>query len=126
MAKYKGFTMKRFGREPTSSGVFSLTDIDLISANIRSHLLHRRFSRPYLPNFFSVLPELIMEPLDESNVALIESDFVRIIGYDPRVTLTNYEIVPDYVNSSVTINAVLTMVETGTSFTYTDVLTFEG
>lgn len=126
MAQYRGFTMKRFGRTPTNVGVFSLTDTDLIGQNIRSHLLTSRYDRPYLPSFYSVLPDLIMEPLTEANMHLIESDFVRVIRYDPRVELINYTMVPDYDNSNVTITAELLVVETGVTFTYTDVLIFEG
>jgi len=107
MALYKGYSSFEYQRKKT----FSLTDIELVKMDILNHIFTRRGERVMMPNFGSIIPDIVFEPLDEETIYLIREDIELIVNYDPRVSLVNIYASPDYDNGSVELRVTLDFLE---------------
>ena len=45
------------------------------------------------PNFGTIIWGMLFEPMDENTRQLVVDDVTRIVGYDPRINLTNITVV---------------------------------
>jgi len=61
-----------------------LTDKDLALRDLLNHFYTRKGERVMNPNFGSILPDLIFEPLDAATEQLARDDVQNIIDSDPR------------------------------------------
>jgi len=88
---YKGFsTINR-------SKKFRATDINLVKQDLLNHFSIRKGEKLMQPNFGSIIWGLLFEPLDDTVNQLIVDDVNRIVGYEPRLGITNITITPqDY------------------------------
>lgn len=66
-----------------------LTGSDLVIEDLMNEIMTRKGERIMLPNFGSIIHEMIFEPLTEETTALIEDDLTNIIDSEPRVELVN-------------------------------------
>ncbi len=84
MATFRGFSTvgKRFGN-------FVLEDKELAKRDLLNHFYTRKGERLGEPEFGSILPELVFEPLDDATVDLVEEDVVQVISTDPRWTFVD-------------------------------------
>lgn len=62
-----------------------LYDFDLIKQDIVNHFNTRKGSRLMMPEFGSIIWDLIMEPLTDEVRDLLTADITTICNYDPRV-----------------------------------------
>ena len=83
---YRGFSTINRAKK------FRVTDIDLIKQDLINHFNVRKGERVMNPNFGTVIWSMLFEPLDEQTRQIIIDDVTRIVGYDPRITLTNITI----------------------------------
>lgn len=70
-------------REP---GQFELHDLELVKRDLLNEFLTPKGHRRRLPDFGSIIPGLLFEPLTPAISELIEDDVKRIIDRDARVT----------------------------------------
>jgi phage baseplate assembly protein W len=85
---YKGFsTINR-------SKKFRATDVDLVKQDLLNHFNIRKGEKLMQPNFGSIIWGLLFEPMDANTNQLIVDDVNRIVGYDPRLGVTNITITP--------------------------------
>ena len=84
MATFRGFSTvgKKIGN-------FVLEDKALAKQDLLNHFYTRKGERLGEPEFGSILPELVFEPLDDATVDLVEDDVVAIINADPRWTFVD-------------------------------------
>jgi len=83
---YKGFsTINR-------SKKFRASDIDLVKQDLLNHFGIRKGEKLMQPNFGSIIWSLLFEPLTDSVNDLIVNDVKNIVGYEPRLGLTNITI----------------------------------
>ena len=107
MALYKGFSSFEFEDKKT----FRITDIELVKLDILNHLFTRPGERVMMPNWGSIVPDLVFEPLDETTINLLQDDISRVVNFDPRVELIDLELYPDFDGSSVEAHVKLLFVE---------------
>jgi phage baseplate assembly protein W len=72
---------------------FRSTDVDLVKQDLMNHFNTRKGERVMNPNFGSIIWSMLFEPLDDTSRQAIIDDVTRIVGYDPRLQLTDITIV---------------------------------
>ena len=94
-------------------------DLDLARQDLLNHFNTRKGERIMLPEFGSIVWEMLFEPLDDYTISLIDADVRAIIKNDPRWSLEsvavsegpnalNIEIVVTYVPTDETVTLPLT------------------
>lgn len=104
---YRGFSTYQF--EATKS--FKLRDVELVKMDLLNHIFTRRGERVMMPNFGTMIPEAIFEPLTSDLVTMVTEEIVKVVEYDPRVNLINIQSTPDFDNSSLTVAVELFYIE---------------
>ena len=69
-----------------------LYDFDLVKQDIINHFNTRKGSRLMLPEFGTIIWDLIMEPLTDEIRDLLTEDINTICNFDPRVTPTQIDL----------------------------------
>lgn len=64
---------------------FTVTDIDLVKQDILNQFNTKLGERVMLPNFGSIIHEILMDPLDSISKEDILDDVKKVIGSEPRV-----------------------------------------
>lgn len=88
--------------ENNGNNTFKMTDIPLVERNLINHIFTKKGSRLMMPSFGTTIPDKLFEPLTQSVLNDIKTELQAVINYDPRVSLRNLSIVPDYDKNSVT------------------------
>lgn len=90
MAKFYGYSS--VGKR---SGSTSLFDKELARRDLLNHFYTKRGERVMLPEFGSIIWELLFEPLDDYTKTLAREDVERIINNDPRWSIQNIFLLTD-------------------------------
>lgn len=98
---YRGYSSFEF----ESNKTFKLRDIELVKLDLLNHIFTKRGERVMLPDFGTIIPEVLFEPLTAELVDAITEEIVRVINYDPRVELIDIQSNPDYDRSTVSVAA---------------------
>ena len=105
---YKGFSS--FQYEYNKS--FKLLDVEIVKRDLLNHIFTRLGERVDLPTFGTRISDMLMEPMDEETLDIIQTDVNTVIDYDPRVELQGDVVMTvDYDNHAVTFQATLYYVE---------------
>ena len=91
-----------------------LTDKDLALRDLLNHFYTRKGERVMNPNFGSILPDLVFEPLDARTELLAREDVEKIINDDPRWVFTNL-IMSKPADHQLDIRVRVTYIDTGTA-----------
>ena len=115
------YTSKFRGYSSIGTSFLSPTryDLDLARQDLLNHINTRKCERIMLPEFGSIVWDMLFEPLDEKTIRLIDEDVRRIIKNDPRwalqsVTISegpnalNIEAIVTYLPSDETVTLPLT------------------
>jgi len=78
---YKGFNT--LGKQFSNS--FTLTGFDIAKQDLINHFNIRKGEKLLLPDFGSVVWDMLYEPLNETTVEIIRKDIQDVISYDPRI-----------------------------------------
>ena len=107
MAIFKGYSTVdiRFGS-------VILEDVDIAKRDLLNHFYTRKGERLGEPEFGSILPDLVFEPLDDFTISLVEDDVREVIGNDPRWILDDLDI--QVADHSITCVVNLTYKQTST------------
>lgn len=81
-------------------------DLDLARQDLLNHFNTRKGERIMLPEFGSIVWDMLFEPLDDKTKNLIDEDVRTIIGNDPRWTLLSVTITEE--PNSLNIEAIVT------------------
>lgn len=119
---YKGFSSFEF----LANKSFRLNDIELVKLDLLNHIFTRRGERVMMPEFGTLVPDLVFEPLDEETVEILDDELNTVFDYDPRVEVVDLRIDPDYDNSTVTVGALLRYIELNTVELFDFNIEFEG
>ena len=68
---------------------YTLIDFDLVKVDLLNHFNTRKGERVMLPEFGTVIYDLLMDPLDDMTKDLLREDVIRIIKSDPRVEMVD-------------------------------------
>ena len=107
MAFYKGFSSYEFERANT----FKILDQELVKLDLLNQIFTRKGERVMMPNYGSIVPDIVFEPLDETTLDILEEDLVTVVNFDPRVDLLEFNLEPDYDNNSVAVHMQLLYIE---------------
>ena len=66
---------------------WSVSDIKLIKRDLLNHFLTRKGERLMLPDFGTIIWDMLFEPFTDSVQAQIIADVKRVVSTDPRVSL---------------------------------------
>ncbi len=115
------YTSKFRGYSSVGTSFLSPTryDLDLARQDLLNHFNTRKGERIMLPEFGSIVWDMLFEPLDDRTINLIDEDVRRIIKNDPRwalqsVTITegpnalNIEVIVTYLPTDETVTLPLT------------------
>ncbi len=112
MSKIYGYTT--IGQTLTPK---QLSDVALAKNDLENHFKIRKGEKWTNPNFGSMLPYYVMEPLDNLTVDLVKQDVLDVISYDPRFNIEKNTINVDFDESKIEVNATLTYLPTTTPVT---------
>lgn len=79
---YKGFSTVIRKKPP-----YTVTDIELVKTDIMNHFDTKKGERVMMPNFGSIIHNVIMDPLDALSIDIIREDVRVVLSSDPRVIL---------------------------------------
>ena len=89
-----------FKVHPIKKDIIRLVDDRAVVASVKNLLLTSRYERPFQPYIGSSIRRLLFEPLDKITATNLERAIVETIGnFEPRVTITQLEVVPDFDNN---------------------------
>lgn len=104
---YRGFSTANYLKQRS----FKLYDIDLVKEDITNHIYTSLGERVYLTSFGTTIPDMAFEQLDQSSINIIREDITRVIKYDPRVSLQQLIVQPDYDRNTLIVSAQVLYVE---------------
>ena len=107
---YRGYSSFEF----ESTGSFKINDVELIKLDLLNHIFTRRGERVAMPNFGTIVPDLVFEPLDEETTDLLESELRLVFEYDPRVELLSLDIITNEDSNAVTAACRIQCIELNT------------
>ena len=119
---YKGYSSFEF----LTTKSFRLNDVDLVNLDLLNHIFTRRSERVMMPEFVTVIPDLVFEPLDDETIDILDDELNTVFDYDPRVSIVKLSIDPDYDTSTVTVGALLRYIELNTTELFDFNIEFEG
>jgi phage baseplate assembly protein W len=90
---------------------YTLTDFELVKTDLLNHFSTRKGERVMLPEFGTIIYNLLMDPLDDMTRELIVEDATRIIEEEPRVKLNTMKL--SEINSAVLLEAQVTYLPLG-------------
>ena len=94
-----------------------LTGVALAKRDLENHFQIRKGEKWTNPNFGSMLPFYVHEPLDTITVDLVKQDVLDVISYDPRFSIEKNTIFVDFDESKIEVNATLMYIPTSTPTT---------
>jgi len=90
---------------------YTLVDFDLVKRDLLNHFNTRKGERVMLPEYGTIIYDLLMDPLDTATKSLILEDATRVIEEEPRVTLDSIELTD--LESAVLVEAQVTYLPSG-------------
>ena len=78
---YRGFSMYNFQENHTTR----VYDVECVKIELLNHIYTRKGSRLMMPRFGTLIPDLIMEQMDDVTLDLVETELRAVVAYDPRV-----------------------------------------
>ena len=104
---YRGYSSYEYQNKK----YFGIKDIELVELDLLNHIFTRQRSRLMMPDFGTRIPDMVFEPLDELTLLIVDEDLRSVFNFDPRVSLVNLTITPDYDNNTATATALLYYIE---------------
>jgi len=71
---------------------YTVTDIELVKVDLMNHFGTRKGERVMVPEFGTIIYDLLMEPMDARVKKLIIDDVTRIVQLDPRVKSSDIKV----------------------------------
>jgi phage baseplate assembly protein W len=78
---YKGFNTQN----QNFANSYTLTGFDIAKQDLLNHFNIRKGEKLQLPDFGSVVWDMIYEPFNDATVETIRQDIQNVIAYDPRI-----------------------------------------
>lgn len=83
---YRGFsTVNRFKK-------FRLTNFELCKQDLLNYFNIRKGSKLMNPEFGTIIWDMLFEPLTDATKQTIINDIKTVVGYDPRISVSNVTI----------------------------------
>jgi phage baseplate assembly protein W len=90
-----------FQANPLNNDLIGLKNGNAIARSVRNIVMTLPGEKPFNPNFGSKVSGLLFENVDNITAAVIADEIKESIrNYEPRVSLRNVEVFPDFDNNS--------------------------
>ena len=86
-----------------------LHDKDLAIQDLKNNFFTRLGERVMDPEFGSIIPMMVFEPMDDQSISEIQADVERIVGLDPRWRLIDMNVIEN--NHNLTIQLKLSYLD---------------
>lgn len=97
-------------RQKRDGDVMEMHDIDAIKNSLRNILLTRPGSRRMLPQFASIIYQLLFEPMDEITARkLKDAIFESIQRWEDRVNVKSLDVIPNYDTNTYSVDLIFTV-----------------
>ena len=97
---FKDISMS-FGANPLTNDLIAIKNANAISRSVRNIVMTIPGEKPFNENFGSKVSGLLFENVDDITAAVIADEIEESIkNYEPRVSLKNVEVFPDFDNNS--------------------------
>ena len=106
-AKYRGFSTANW----LANKKLAVSDIEAVKIDLANHIFTRLQERVVMPGFGTRIPDLPFEPNDEETAKIIQEDIMKVINYDPRVSLVSFVLMPIPDNNAIIAQVVLNYIE---------------
>ena len=109
-----------FTKKPVTNDIALSYDTQAVTRSLRNLLQTRNYERPFNPNLGSTIDSILFEPLSNVSASEIKIEIARVIkNYEPRVTVTNVDVVAQeqYNSYQVTLTFFLENAATPTTIT---------
>lgn len=96
-----------FRKHPLTGDISTFTDEDAVKSAIRNLVRIARYEKPFQPNLFSPVYELLFEPISEPSSSILSNGLQFIIkNLEPRIQNVRVNAVPNFDENKyeVTIN----------------------
>lgn len=107
---YKGYSTFEFQRNKS----LTLRDVELVKSDLLNHIFTQIGTRIMMPDFGTIIPELVFEPLDSDTLDELHTSIKGVFDFDPRVEILKLVITPNYDNNAVVVEATLLYIELDT------------
>lgn len=81
--RYRGFNSRN------RSGHFKQYDMDLVKQDLLNHFHIRKGEKLQMPEFGTIIWDLLFEPMNDDNLDKMKTDVEEIINRDPRINATS-------------------------------------
>lgn len=89
-----------FKAHPIKKDIIRLVDDRAVIASVKNLLMTSRYERPFQPYIGSSIRRLLFEPLDRITATNLERAIIETINnFEPRITINQLQVVPDYDNN---------------------------
>lgn len=104
---YRGYSSYEYEKNKT----LKINDLALVKLDLLNHIFTRRGERVMMPTFGTRIPDMAFEPLDDITLDIIRNDLLEVFNFDPRVSILDLSIVPNFDENSVVASARLLYIE---------------
>jgi len=109
MKKIIGYTT-----QGATKSAIQMSGLAQAKMDLNNHFKIRKGEKWSQPNFGSMLPYYVFQPLDENTIELIEQDVLEVVNYDPRFSLMSKNVRVDQDESSISVSIQLLYLPTTT------------
>lgn len=89
-----------FTAHPIRKDIIRLVDDRAVVASVKNLLMTGQYERPFQPYIGSGIRKLLFEPLDRITATNLERAIIETIkNFEPRVSVTKLQVVPDFENN---------------------------
>lgn len=107
---YKGFSGKNYKGNDSS---FQTYNIECIKQDLLNHIFTIQGERVHMPDFGTRIPTLVFEPNDAEIHDIIREDIMKVVNYDPRVSMQKIDIYTLGGSNALVANVTVLYVEFG-------------
>ncbi len=112
-----------FGISPNTGDVGKKIDVEAVKQSVRNLLLTKQFERPFQPQLYSQLYDLLFEPFTPTiKITLEEVIFNVLHNYEPRVRILNITVNDKPMNNALDISLTFVVVGVEVPTTYSILL----
>lgn len=99
-----------FTLHPVRKDINKVTNERSIIQSIKNLLMTNHFERPFNPELGSNINKLLFEPMDQVTAIAIQREIEETVrNYEPRVTIDNIIVKPDFDNNAFSVAIIFTM-----------------
>jgi phage baseplate assembly protein W len=104
ISRYRDLDLN-FTVHPIRKDINILTDEQSVVTSVKNLILMNFYDKPFHPEIGCNVRRMLFENMDEISATIMEKEIRQtIINFEPRVTINNISILPDYDNNRFSVN----------------------